>query len=259
MLIGFVFIFFLTILVLNIYVFNYKKQIENFTINDYYDKYFNAITIPTDFYNISKLPKKQYAYEMHDRFFLDTLEKNKTDTSISFNDKDDINNSKLILSMLNRTNKYIVDILNKDLPLDERFLFANIFSEKILAKKLIDEVYVLKTNHIIYRDTKIYGVSLTITTIHSFVDKGIKLIDYKLDGYVFEDKLNPIQPSNLIDNDYQDYKKDKIEIHDPKYEKQYLCQYYNDLKKFRGITAPNIKEFNCPQTQENTNGSALNQ
>jgi hypothetical protein len=79
-----------------------------------------------------------------DRFFLDTFrKKNKTDTSISFNDKDDVNN-KLILSMLNRTNKYIVDILNKDLSSRMNdFLFANILV-KILAKKLIDEVYVLK-------------------------------------------------------------------------------------------------------------------
>jgi hypothetical protein len=258
MLVGFVFIIFLTILLLNIYVLNYKKNNESF-INDYYDKYISTVSVPTDFYNILELPKTHYAVEMHDRFFLDTLEKNKTKTSISYIKKDDIDDNILISSILNRTNKYVVDILNKDLPQDERFLFSNIHSEKILAKKLIKDVYVLKSRHIIYRDTKIYGVSLSLTTLHSFVDKDIKLIDYNLYGYVFEDKINKIEPSNLIDNDYQDYKKDKIEILDPHYENQYLCQYYNDLKKFRGISSSNMSELNCPQTHDNIDVSALNQ
>jgi hypothetical protein len=136
------------------------------------------------------------------------------------------------------------------MPCDEKFLFSNVYSEKTLAKIIVDGVFVLKSKHIIYRDTKIYGVSISITTIHSLVDNSIHLIDFELYGYVFEDKINAFEPSNLIDNNYQDYKKDNIQIRDPKYENQYLCQYFDDIHKFRGINAPNIDKLDCPKKSD---------
>jgi hypothetical protein len=66
---------------------------------------------------------------MHTKYmivsYLDTFRKNKTDTSISFNDKMMLI---IVIDIINiyRTNKYIV-ILNKDLPLDERFFICKIF------------------------------------------------------------------------------------------------------------------------------------
>lgn len=253
MLLSLVFVIFLIILLLNIYVFaltdeyQYKINTSETYINDFYDRYFETITVPTDFYNISaKLNDNHYAIELKDRFFIDTLNKNKTITSLGYVKSPDLTDEKMISSILNRSNNYLVNILNKEMPLDEKFLFSNIYSEKTLAKIIVDGVFVLKSKHIIYRDTKIYGVSISITTIHSLVDNSIYLIDFELYGYVFEDKINAIEPSNLIDNDYQDYKKDNIQIRDPKYENQYLCQYFDDIHKFRGITAPNIDNLNCP-------------
>jgi len=252
MLLSLVFVIFLIILLLNIYVLDLliEKKNENF-INDYYSKYFETITVPTEFYNISAiLPKTNYAFELKDRFFIDTLNKNKTITSLGYIKSPDLIDEKMILSILNRSNNFLVDILNKEMPCDEKFLFSNVYSEKTLAKIIVNGVFVLKSKHIIYRDTKIYGVSISITTIHSLVDNSIHLIDFELYGYVFEDKINAFEPSNLIDNNYQDYKKDNIQIRDPKYENQYLCKYFDDIHKFRGINAPNIDKLDCPKTSD---------
>lgn len=255
MLLSLVFVIFLIILLLNIYVFalndDYHCQIINSPetyINDY-SKYIETITVPTDFYNISAvLPKTHYAIEMKDRFFIDALNKNKTITSLGYDKSPDLKDEKMISSILNRANNYLVYIFNNEMPCDEKFLFSNVYSEKVAAKIIVDSVFVLKSKHIIYRDTKIYGVSISITTIHSLIDNSIHLIDFELYGYVFEDKINAFEPSNLIDNDYQDYKKDNIQIRDPKYENQYLCKYFDDIHKFRGITVPNVDKLNCPIT-----------
>ena len=158
MLLTFVFVIFLIILLLNIYVLDLliEKKNENF-INDYYSKYFETITVPTDFYNISAiLPKTNYAFELKDRFFIDTLNKNKTITSLGYIKSPDLIDEKMILSILNRSNNFLVDILNKEMPCDEKFLFSNVYSEKTLAKIIVNGVFVLKSKHIIYRDTKIY-------------------------------------------------------------------------------------------------------
>jgi hypothetical protein len=247
MLLYFVFIIFLIILLLNIYVLDLLiKKKENF-INDYYNKYIETITVPSDFYNMSAiLPNHHYAAEFNDRFFIDTLNKNKIISSIAYNKNQNLKDKKMIESILIRANNYLVNILNKEMPLDEKFLFSNIYSENVLAKIIINGVFIIKSKHIIYRETKIYGISLSITTIHSLLDNSIHLLDFELYGFIFEDKVNAFEPSNLIDNDYQDYKKDNIHIKDPNYENQFLCQYFDNLYKFRGIKAPNITHLNCP-------------
>jgi len=247
MLLCLTFVIFLIILILNIYVFSLiNNKCERF-INDYYDRYVETISVPADFYNIGAvMPETHYAVEMNDRFFIDTLNKNKTITSIGYKLSPDLTNKKMISSILSRTNNYLVDILNKEMPLDEKILFSNVFSEKEIAKTIVDGVFLIKSKHIIYRDTKMYGVSLSITTIHSLLDNSIHLIDFDLYGFVFEDKINTYEPSNLIDNNYQDYKKDNIQIRDPNYENQFLCQYYSDLHKFRGITV-STSSLNCPK------------
>lgn len=258
MLLYFALILFLIIIIINIYIFVNINIKENF-INDFYDKYIDVISIPVEFYNISaKLPKTQYAVEFNDKFFIDTLNNVKINISINtdintFNVKDKIIKD----DILNRANKYLVKVLNKNLPLDETFLFTNIFTEIINAYQINDNIFMLESKHLIYRDTKIYGVSLTITTLHNTNNNNgstskkikengtISLIDFILNGFIFEDKINAYQPVNLIDNNYQDYKEDIIQLKDKKYEEQYLCQFYKDVEKFKGITVPYAQTLNC--------------
>jgi len=260
----FLFIF-IIILIILFYYLNYKniKNVKEEYINgnsyEYYDKYVETISVPVDFYNITaELPSTHYAVEMNDRFFLDALNKNKIITSLGYELSDDVDNQRLIDSIIKRTNNYLASIFNKELQPDEKFLFANVYTEKILAKKIVDDVYLLKSKHIIYRDTKIYGVSMIITTLHSFSEKNVKLIDYQLIGFVFEDKVKTFEPENLIYDDYQDYNKDKVMERDPKYENKFLCKYFNDLFTLRGIQG-DIEYLNCPATQDVDNGVDMNQ
>ncbi len=229
-------------LLILIVIVNFKYNTETF-ITDYYDKYFNDISIPTDFYETSAqfaFPK-HYAAEMHDKFFIDALEseKEKIDEKFISNDVEE----KVKSELYDRVNKFLVELLNKKLfqvSSDEKYIFSNIFSKITNIYQAIwskGNCIVVTSEHIIYRDTKVYGASITITTLHNIKDGSIHLIDYKLNGFIFEDRIkNTIYPSNLIEDSYQEFKKDKVTIPDEKYQTAYVCKYLADIKKFRGIT-----------------------
>lgn len=232
----------------------YNKLKKEHFITDYYDKYFNDISIPTTFYENSARfeNSNHYAVEMQDRFFIDILEEEKKKLSKP-NEKyiATLINKELKSKVLKQINKYIIDLLNDELfkiSSNEQHIFTNVFSK-------VNEMYqaiwsngnciIVITDHIIYRDTKMYGVSLTLKTLYNIKDNTKYLLDYKLNGFVFEDKVkNNIYPSNLIENDYQDYRKDKIQIYDKKYETKYVCKYLSDIKKFRGIDV-DTQDLNC--------------
>lgn len=222
-------------LVLNVVILN---RYEKFTINDFYDKYLTIIPIPVDFYNITaKLSKNHYAFEMNDRFFLDTFNEQIKTSNIKDSDLILLENDKHTTEkLLQRTNDMTLRVLNAKLINKEKFLFNVVYSQvsKMSRVNNTDNI-VMESNHIIYRDTKMYAVSIRLITLHLPNTSKVSIIAFTLNGYVFEDKLTDYTPINLIDDNYQDFKKDKWITKDSKYEKTYLCQYFADLKKFRGI------------------------
>lgn len=217
-----------------------SKKIEHFggEINDYYSQYFNEMILPAEFYSQGKYASGFPLAEFKDRFFIDTLDKNikKIDYTV-IEDK----NIQIPKTLLERCNNYIVKILNAELPSDEPNLFSNVYGEITDIKKLKNNMFLLESKHLIHRDKKIYGASLMMQTIHQ-VDS-TNLLSYKFYGFVFDDKININQPSNLSTDNYQSFMKDNVFMKDNKYETLYLCQYYKDLEKFRGVKVPT--DLNC--------------
>lgn len=221
---------------------HYKK--EEFTVNDFYDKYLNTVSVPSDFYSSGNtLPEMQYAAEFHDRFFIDTLnDEMKNHVAIPYSSANEITEKDLIAKLKKRIDNYITTLLNKKLDSNESYVFNVVYSQfEDGLKWETENIYLVHSKHVLYRDTKVYGVSIHLTTVHDGNTGSIRLLNYKLDGYIFEDKISDYYPANLIDNNYQDYMKDKIITKDQKYENQYLCQYYHDVKKFRGLVVQDEK------------------
>lgn len=217
---------------------------ENFTLNDFYDKYSELVWVPTDFYSSTEIPASYYGAEMNDRFFIDTLDKNKKTFNLEGLSNKVIDQNKK-QQILNRTNSYLLKILNSQLQNIEKYIFNMVYSKIINCDMYDSGYYRVDSLHVVYRDTKIYGVSIKITTIHSLDSSNILLTGYKLNGYVFEDKITDYIPKNLIDNNYQDYKQDKLIMKDEKFEKEYLCKYFKDLQKFRHINVDQENLINC--------------
>lgn len=260
-----------------------NKNTEYFDNNDKYnnDKYIDTIAVPAEFYMTSKLPETHYAYEMDDIFFTNTLNNKKINiTNIDITNKINIGNKidmSIKKNLLNETNLYLCYIFNKELSKDQTFYFKNINSEiiDIYEINISNNYIILKSKHIIYRDTKLYGISISLTTLHSNYLKindnnniyknienkndvednnidiqdnknsNIMITDFKVNGFIFEDKINAYNTKNLINNDYQKYKQDTTQLQDNKYENTFLCNYYKILKQNRGITSPFEQTLNC--------------
>lgn len=215
-----------------------RDPLEKF-INDYYDKYEGDLSVNPSFYDNSLvLPETHYLFEMNDRFFINALNSVKVESELY-----PIKKMGKLLStiereqLLKKIDTYLLNLLNSKLPSTEKFIYNSINSniqEAIEYNKSI----IANTNHIVYRDTKAYGESITLTTLYE-KDKITGILNYKFNGLIFEDKIQSYQPVNLDDNKYQDYRKDNIVIYDENYEKTYLCKLYNDIYKYRGLKVSN--------------------
>lgn len=220
-------------------------RLETFTINDFYSKHYNDVSIPTSFYNITaQVVPNHYTVEMKDKFFEDILEKNVVPFRHVVQKTSSIEDEKTKQQLLQQIDAYLLKLLNSKLASDEIYMFHTVFSQTQNITKFEESgQYVVSSDHLIYRDTKIYGVSISLKSVVDSQTGKVSLISYTLNGYVFEDKITDYQPNNLVEDVFQDYKKDNIIIKDAKYEKQYLCKYYADLKKFRGIV--NMDDLQC--------------
>jgi hypothetical protein len=199
------------------------------------------LSVPTSFYEqgTDRMPANQYSYEFNDRFFLDALSsmviaQEKTNVP----DQPTQISSAMAAKLLKRTSTFLVDVLNRRLTSNEVFLFNPIMNQITHASVIISDplMFKIRTEHIVYRDTKLYGVGLWLETLHDPNKSNIKLTDFGLMGYVFEDRMTNVVPSNVLENVPENYKRENKILKDPKYEKAILCQYYRDLKKYKGIT-----------------------
>ena len=245
------FIFAIFLVILALCAFKISLTRERFTINDFYDKHYDDISVPTQFYEITaQVVPNHYTIEMHDRFFLDNLDKEKAkypkDASVVVL-KEDVEAS-VTLSIQERCGSHLRNLLNDNLPSGETFLFRSIYDMVDSVDKGIwrDGIcYIATTRHLLYRDTKIYGVAINMTTLHDKLSGNIYLSNYNLVGFVFQDKIDgAIEPTNLVQSNHQEYMKDRVTAYDKKYENQYLCRYFRDIEKFRGISV-NTQDLGC--------------
>jgi len=119
-------------------------------------------------------------------------------------------------------------------------------SENILYN---NSILGILSDHLIYRDTKSYGLNISLLTIHN-LNSNIILKDFNINGYIYEDKINTYKTANLIDNDYQNYGTDHVNKRDIIYEENTVCQHYKDLRN-RGIFG-NTNEFDCSNYLSNS-------
>jgi hypothetical protein len=181
---------------------------------------------------------------MKDKFFENILENNVVPFKHIVQRTSVVGDDKIKQDLLQQIDAYLLKLLNSKLASDEIYMFHTVFSETTDITRFEESgEYVVSSNHLIYRDTKIYGVSISLKTVVDGKTGKVSLLSYTLNGYVFEDKITEYQPNNLVEDVFQDYRKDDLITKDPKYEKQYLCKYYADLKKFRGIV--NMDDLQC--------------
>lgn len=245
-------IVFFTILMIFKYKFTNKiEKFNNDNSNKYYYDYININTLPSSVYDEMTISNTQFSIEYNTQFFIDILNANKKTISTSYlNYKDEILNDNSILFNIN---DFIKNIFNKDLPSIEQYYFKNIYSTINFIKKINANLFIIQSRHVLYRDTKLYGISLTITTQYNTSDISIILIDYIIDGFIFQDKLNNTEPYSLIDNNYDSAHLEvynnksncSISSSSPEYENKYLCDHYANIKREFGINVLIPSDLSC--------------
>jgi len=204
-------------------------------------EYNDMLTVPTSAYSSlsddNTTYEKRYFLEFNDRFFhqtlLSALSSQKTDYS-DWQESKDYHKENVKF----RVGQHIEGVLNRALPSWESDLFTVVKNDIHHVYKSHDNgLYVVKSKLLMHRNQKLYGVSLETTTLHDRVNYTSVLLEYKIIGFVFEDKLDDVMPANYHTESelaYEDVSKHKI-IKDPEYEKRVQCKYFSDLKKFRGL------------------------
>lgn len=204
-----------------------------------YIDYNSYITIPTTAYDKAFVAGgKKYFVEFEDKFFKDALDKNVYNQKFNYEGFTEIKEYNAD-DMKGKVSNTIEKILNKALPIEENSLF-NVVDIKFVKVMRLEAKYVVSSTTLIHRLNKAYGLSLQTTTYHE--PGNSSLLEYKILGFVFEDKLNTniVEPSNLNSGDdlsYEDLMKSTI-IKDKKYEHDTFCKYISDLKKYRNIDYP---------------------
>lgn len=141
--------------------------------------------------------------------------------------------------------EYLLAILNKAVKdTDTKPLFIMIESEIISQN---EKANTITSRHLVDRQNKIYGIELEITTQFDTITSQIKLIDYKIIGFVFDDKIKVNEPANIVleEDPYQEYMKDTTFMKDITYETKYLCNYYDNLRKNGNIMVNPPEGLQC--------------
>ena len=238
---------------------------------DYYD----YITLPTASYNTLGTKDdgtiKQYFLEFQDEFYKKALSSRLytptkgesfgvsqlmgTDNVVHRLSKERKENIKARVSDIiqDSLNTYIVQdfVVAEDASQDTLFFVTDIMLRDV--REIEDYVANNKTllvsaRCIVHRTGKAYGASITMTTFH----RGMQsfLLDYSLDGFIFEDRIfGEAVPSNLMTNDhmlYSDIGTPNARImRDETHEKNTMCRYLADMQKYRGIAGDALREYKC--------------
>lgn len=219
----------------------------------YAPEYQDMLSVPTSAYSTLSdndiSYQKRYYLEFNDRFFhdalLDALSTQKIDTS---GWKDTVKYDASSIKF--KVNAFIEGVLNHELQGTDPNLFSVVKNDILSMINSPDKKeYVVRSKVLIHRNQKLYGVLLEIKTLHNADTSRTSLIEYNLNGFVFEDKIHDnIMPSNYDETnelEFEDINNAKI-IKDETYEKTVACKYYKDLKKYRGLDVDNSDpKFKC--------------
>jgi hypothetical protein len=211
-----------------------------------YIDYNSYITIPTSAYDKAFAGGgKKYFVEFEDKFFKDALDKSIYNQAFNYEGFIEIKEYNAD-DMKRKVSSTIEGILNKALLIEDNSLFNVVDIKFTKVMRLgMEAKYIVSATSLIHRLNKAYGLSLATTTYHE--PGSSALIEYKILGFVFEDKLNTniVEPANLnsvAELSYDDLMKATI-IKDKQYEHDTFCKYVSDLKKYRNIDYP--EETGC--------------
>jgi hypothetical protein len=93
--------------------------------------------------------------------------------------------------------------------------------------------YIIGSEILLHRQDKMYGILISLKTLHDLELRKFKLIQYNVSS-ISQDKF--MLKSNNIGITMQEYGHDMPIIKNQAYEKTFLQQHYEDIKKYRGIT-----------------------
>ena len=189
-------------------------RMEHFT-SDYNEN-------PASVYGQAKYASGFKQVEFNERFFTDTLTKYTNNTSTPLCTE---KLKKYPQNILAPVNRYVSNILNRNLPRSDGTLFTCVKSDVLEVHKCIDG-YKIKSKHLVHRPKKIYGAAIELVCLVQ--QNTVTILSHKLLGFVFEDRIDTWS-SNI----------DTIPKRDPQYEKSFLCAYYDKLRKERGINSKN--------------------
>lgn len=151
----------------------------------FYEMYqdYNDSAVLGGFYDVSNVPKQLYMAEMSDKVIDEALKMSISDIPTT-SETTTINET-----VLKSIDSFLLSVLNKIIP-GETHLFRIIDSKVSSIKR-----NVVQSKHLVYRDTKMYGFYIDLKTY--LEESTVYLISYKINGLVFEDKINALMPSNL--------------------------------------------------------------
>lgn len=175
---------------------------------------------PVDFYGQFKYAQNFNLVEFNDKFFNDALK-----NSVSAETIEGEEMYKYPSWLLEKNEKFLAKILN-DFIKEVNPSFFSVAHSELISVKSDGHKYIVESKHIVHRDGKIYGASIYIKT--ALDDFNIALLQYKLLGFIFEDRIKLEKPYNLDTNEYQYYMLDKTITKGERFEKDYLCKYYKE-------------------------------
>lgn len=158
----------------------------------------------TDFLAIShtisdKLPYNHYAREYDESFFNDSLDSVVQDKAFSWDAKD-VNVYKNYATssytneqLLRAANQFLLATLNSRLPVPDRTYPYNMSRSKLVKVKTLQKgksvKFIATTQHIVHRDSKAYGVSIELQTLHDSSKGSMVITSYTIHGYISQDQF----------------------------------------------------------------------
>lgn len=156
----------------------------------------------TDFLAIShtisdNVPPYQYASEYGEDFFKGVLGAVVQDEAFSSNDVNVYKNYHTSTytdeQLLRATNQLLLTVLNNRLPEPDRKYPYNMSRSKIASVKTLQKgksvKFIATTQHIVHRDSKAYGVSIELKTLHDSAKGSAVITGFKVHGYVSQDRF----------------------------------------------------------------------
>ena len=210
--------FLIAIIILCAFANTFIKLRENYVNRDTIVD-IDSKTVPASFYDQGSTATNFNLAECGFDFFDNVLKNN---INIPINVKDTDNNT------------YLLTILNRNFEKNEVDPFT------IVNSKIISQTDTkTSSEHLVYRLDKIYGINIHITTEILKDANQMRLLDYTIPGFVFDDKVQLNDPANIVisDTPYQPFKKDETFMKNKNYENTYLCNYYDNLAKNGHIIA----------------------